>query len=90
VAATADAYLAGVSTRRVDKLVRSLGIDGISKSQVSAIAKGLDESVEAFRARMPERGPFGPVDADQPALRGALAGVDAPIIRSANLSTRVS
>lgn len=57
VAAIADAYLAGVSTRRVDKLVRTLGIEGISKSQVSEIAKGLDEAVEAFRAR-PLEGPF--------------------------------
>jgi putative transposase len=51
VAAIADAYLAGVSTRRVDKLVRQLGIEGISKSQVSEIAGRLDETVEAFRAR---------------------------------------
>jgi putative transposase len=51
VAAIADAYLAGVSTRRVDKLVAQLGVEGISKSQVSEIAKGLDEVVEAFRAR---------------------------------------
>lgn len=57
VAAICDAYLAGVSTRRVDKLVRSLGIEGISRSQVSEIAKGLDEAVEAFRAR-PLSGPF--------------------------------
>jgi transposase-like protein len=57
MAAIADAYLAGVSTRRVDKLVRTLGIEGISKSQVSEIAKGLDEVVDAFRAR-PLQGPY--------------------------------
>jgi putative transposase len=55
VAAIADAY--GVSTRRIDKLVRQLGIEGISKRQVSQIAKGLDEAVEAFRAR-PLSGPY--------------------------------
>jgi putative transposase len=55
--AIADAYLAGVSTRRVDKLVRALGIEGISKSQVSDIARALDETVEAFRAR-PLSGPY--------------------------------
>jgi putative transposase len=55
--AIADAYLAGVSTRRVDKLVRALGIEGISKSQVSAIAAGLDEAVAAFRSR-PLQGPY--------------------------------
>jgi putative transposase len=57
VAAIADAYLAGVSTRRVDKLVRTLGIEGVSKSQVSEIAKGLDEAVDAFRSR-PLAGPY--------------------------------
>jgi putative transposase len=57
VAAIADAYLAGVSTRRVDKLVRTLGIEGISKSQASEIAKGLDEAVEGVRSR-PLESPF--------------------------------
>jgi transposase-like protein len=51
VAAIADAYLAGVSTRRVDKLVRTLGIEGISKSEVSRLVASLDEIVEAFRSR---------------------------------------
>jgi len=56
VAAIADAYLAGVSTRRVDKLVRTLGIEGISKSEVSRLAASLDEVVEAFRSRPLEGG----------------------------------
>jgi len=51
VAAIADAYLAGVSTRRVDKLVRTLGIEGISKSEVSRLVASLDEVVEAYRSR---------------------------------------
>ena len=51
VAAVADMYLAGVSTRRVDKLVRTLGIEGISKSEVSRLAASLDEVVAAFRDR---------------------------------------
>ncbi len=51
VVAIADAYLAGVSTRRVDKLVRQLGVEGISRSQVSEIARRLDAAVEAFRDR---------------------------------------
>ena len=50
-AVIADMYLAGVSTRRVDKLVRTLGIDGISRSSVSRLAASLDEIVEAFRSR---------------------------------------
>ena len=50
-AVIADMYLAGVSTRRVDKLVRTLGIDGISRSSVSRLAASLDDIVEAFRGR---------------------------------------
>ena len=43
-----QAYVCGVSTRRVDQLVESLGLR-ISKSEVSRICAGLDEQVEAFR-----------------------------------------
>ena len=47
-----EAYVAGVSTRSVDELVAALGAEsGISKSEVSRICAGLDELVEAFRAR---------------------------------------
>lgn len=46
VQVVADWYLAGVSTRRVDKLVKQLALDGISKPQVSELPKSLDESVE--------------------------------------------
>ena len=47
-----EAYVAGVSTRSVDDLVAALGADsGISKSEVSRICAGLDETVEAFRGR---------------------------------------
>jgi putative transposase len=41
----------GVSTRRVDDLVKALGMDGISKSQVSRLCQTLDEEVARFRAR---------------------------------------
>ena len=54
----ADCYLAGVSTRRVDKLVKQLGLDGISKSQVSELAKTLDEVVEGWRSRPLDAGPY--------------------------------
>jgi putative transposase len=54
----ADCYLAGVSTRRVDKLVKQLGLDGISKSQVSELAKSLDETVEAWRSRPLDARPY--------------------------------
>jgi putative transposase len=46
-----EAYVKGVSTRKVDDLVRALGIDGISKSEVSRICKTLDQDVKAFLSR---------------------------------------
>ncbi len=46
-----EAYVHGVSTRSVDDLVEAMGATGISKSQVSRICEGLDESVGAFRTR---------------------------------------
>jgi transposase-like protein len=50
-AVVVEAYVKGVSTRKVDDLVRALGIDGISRSEVSRICKVLDEEVRAFLAR---------------------------------------
>jgi transposase-like protein len=58
VAVVADCYLAGVSTRRVDKLVKTLGIEGISKSQVSQLAQSLDDIVAQFRNRPLDAGPY--------------------------------
>lgn len=58
VAVVAQAYLAGVSTRRVEKLVQTLGIEGISKSQVSEMAKSLDQEVAAFRNRPLDESPY--------------------------------
>ncbi|GAA4773604.1 IS256 family transposase [Citricoccus nitrophenolicus] len=65
ITVVADCYLAGVSTRRMDKLVKTLGINALSKSQVSRMAAELDEQVEAFRHRpLDEAGPFTFVAAD--------------------------
>jgi len=47
----AECYVRGVSTRKVDAIVKQMGIEGISKSQVSELAQSLDEQVEAFRNR---------------------------------------
>lgn len=58
IAVVAECYVKGVSTRRVDGLVQALGIDGISKSQVSEMAKSLDEQVEAFRTRPLDQGSY--------------------------------
>jgi transposase-like protein len=58
VSVIADAYLAGVSTRRVEKLVQQLGVERMSKSQVSRLAQSLDQIVEDFRTRPLEDAPY--------------------------------
>ncbi|MDX2675119.1 IS256 family transposase [Streptomyces sp. NY05-11A] len=58
ISVVATAYLLGVSTRRVEKLAESLGVTQLSKSQVSAMAKHLDEQVAAFRDRPLDAGPY--------------------------------
>jgi putative transposase len=65
ISVVATCYLLGVSTRRMDKLVQTLGITSLSKSQVSRMAAELDEQVAAFRSRpLGESGPFTFVAAD--------------------------
>lgn len=65
ITVVADCYLAGVSTRRMDKLVKQLGIDSLSKSQVSRMAADLDTIVDEFRHRpLDAAGPFTFVAAD--------------------------
>ncbi|MGP5271693.1 transposase, partial [Corynebacterium variabile] len=54
----ATCYLKGVSTRRMNDLVASLGITNLSKSQVSEMAKDLDSMVEDFRHRPLDGGPY--------------------------------
>jgi transposase-like protein len=51
VAVVQEAYVQGVSTRRVDELVQALGLQGVSKSQVSVLCQELDNEVERFRTR---------------------------------------
>ena len=55
-----EAYIQGISTRSVDDLVRSMGMDGISKSQVSRLCGDIDERVNAFLDR--------PIEGDWPYL----------------------
>ena len=64
VSVIADAYLAGVSTRRVEKLVQQLGVERMSKSQVSRLAKSLDGIVEDFRSRPLDAAPYAYVTFD--------------------------
>jgi len=76
----ATCYLLGVSTRRMDKLVQTLGITGLSKSQVSAMAKELDEHVEQFRTRrLEDAGPFTFVAADALVLKVREGGRVVPV-----------
>jgi transposase-like protein len=51
VAVVAEAYVQGVSTRKVEALVQTLGISGLSKSEVSRLAATLDAQAAAFRTR---------------------------------------
>lgn len=53
-----EAYVRGVSTRRVEGLVETLGVASLSKSQVSELAKDLDEMVDEFRHRPLDAGPY--------------------------------
>jgi len=55
-----EAWIGGVSTRRVDELVQAMGLTGISKSQVSKLCKDIDERVNAFLDR--------PIDGEWPYL----------------------
>jgi putative transposase len=69
ISVVATCYLLGVSTRRMDRLVHTLGITSLSKSQVSEMAKSLDEQVEAFRTRPLDAGPYTFVAADALVLK---------------------
>jgi hypothetical protein len=65
----ATCYLLGVSTRRMEKLVETLGITRLSKSQVSNMAKELDEHVADFRSRPLDAGTYTFVAADALVLK---------------------
>lgn len=46
-----EAYINGVSTRKIEELAKKLGVETLSASQVSELNKGLDDQAEAFRTR---------------------------------------
>src|SRR3954469_9566788 len=76
----ATCYLLGVSTRRMDKLVASLGITSLSKAQVLEMAKDLDVHVEQFRTRrLTDAGPFAFVAADALVLKVREGGRVVPV-----------
>ena len=62
VAVIQEAWIGGVSTRRVEDLVQAMGLAGISKSQVSKLCKDIDERVSAFLDR--------PLAANAPGIAG--------------------
>ena len=84
----ATCYLLGVSTRRMEKLVQTLGITSLSKSQVSIMAKELDEQVESFRTRPLDAGPYTFLAADALVLKvregGRVTGVHALLATGVN------
>src|SRR5687767_11228101 len=84
----ATCYLLDVSTRRMERLVESLGITRLSKSQVSEMAKELDGQVAAFRHRPLDAGPYTFVAADALVLKvregGRVAGVHALVATGVN------
>jgi transposase-like protein len=67
-----EAYVHGVSTRKVSDLVQALGVEGVSRSEVSRICASLDEQVEAFRNRpLEKRYPYLWLDATHLKVREA-------------------
>ena len=84
----ATCYLLGVSTRRMEKLVESLGITALSKSQVSEMAKDLDVHVAEFRHRPLDAGPYTFLAADALVLKvregGRVVGVHALLATGVN------
>ena len=70
-----EAYVHGVSTRKVDDLVQALGLDsGISKSEVSRICMLMDEDLESFRTRDLSHVEFPYVFLDATYLKGRVSG----------------
>jgi len=84
----ATCYLLGVSTRRMEKLVETLGITRLSKSQVSVMARELDEQVESFRTRPLDAGPYTFLALDALVLKvregGRVVGVHALVATGVN------
>ena len=69
-----EAYVRGVSTRRVEGLVQAMGLASMSKSQVSELAKELDELVKSFRERPLSNGPYTYLWLDATVVKSREAG----------------
>src|ERR671916_316421 len=91
VAVIQEAWVAGVSTRKVDDLVQAMGLSGISKSQVSKLCKEIDERVSAFLKRpLSGEWPYLWLDATYLKVResGRIVSVAAIIAVAANTDGR--
>jgi putative transposase len=92
MAVVCQAYVEGVSTRRVDDLVKAMGIEGISRSEVSRMATELDATVAEFRDRPLDTGPYRYlwIDALTQRVRegGRVVNVSAVIATAANAEGR--
>ena len=92
VAVICQAYVEGVSTRRVDDLVKAMGIEGMSRSEVSRLAAELDAKVTDFRLRPLDTGPYRYlwIDALTQRVRegGRVVNVSAVIATAANAEGR--
>jgi transposase-like protein len=76
-----EAFINRVSTRKIERLAKSLGIEGLSATQVSEITKGLDERVEEFRTRrLQAEYPFIWVDTLYEKVRGNNKAVSSAIM----------
>ena len=88
----AQAYIEGVSTRRVDDLVKAMGIEGISRSEVSRLAGELDGKVDEFRQRPLDEGPYRYlwIDALTQKVRegGRVVNVSAVVATAVNIEGR--
>ena len=91
-AVVAQCYIEGVSTRRVDDLVKAMGIDGISRSEVSMMAAELDVVVAEFCERPLDADPYRYLWIDAPTQRvrqgGRVVNVSAVIATSVNAEGR--
>ena len=86
-----EAWVDGVSTRKVDHLVAALGsVEGISKSQVSRICQGLDEQVQAFLHRPLDHARFAYVFLDATYLHGRLGKQLQVVSRAAVIAVGVT
>jgi len=74
VSVVAESYVNGVSTRKVERVAKAMGIEQLSKSRVSEMARTLDGSVEAFRNRPLDSGPYPFVWLDAMAIKSREEG----------------